>query len=367
MREGALSSYDRSLLPIERGASRRAVLKTLAAAGATAVLPTGSFNLGAEARAAAPKGGRIDVHHHILPSFYMQLRRAETPGDGRVFVGESSQWTPAKSVEELDKHDISTAMLSLAVGGLSLNSPGEESRNLGRKANDFGAQMVRDYPGRFGLMASLPLPDQDGSLREIEYAYEVLKADGIALLTDYGDKWPGDPVFAPAFEELNRRKAVVFVHPSVPTCCTNLIPGTAPTWEEYLFDTARAITSFLLNNTFTRFPEIRFIFCHSGGTLPVLANRISTFLPDKPGDPAATRVANALKRQFWEVAGASAAPSLAALTKLVPLAQILFGSDYPFVLFERTISGLEQYGLSKADLRAINRENAERLFPRLKG
>src|ERR1019366_1430625 len=136
-----------------------------------------------------------------------------------------------------------------------------------RKSNDYGAQLVKDYPGRFGLFAALPLPDQDGSLREIEYAFDVLKADGIALMTDYGDKWPGDPAFVPVFDELNRRKAIVFVHPTAPNCCTSLIPGTTGSWLEYLFDTARAITSFLVNGTFARFPDIRFIFCHSGGTM----------------------------------------------------------------------------------------------------
>jgi len=353
--------------PSERGASRRGVLKTLAAAGASAVLPKAASLFGGEARAAAPKGSRIDVHHHFLPPFYMQLRRAEPPVNTRSDSADSQHWSAARSVEELDKHDVSTALISFAVGGVSFNTPGPETRNLARMANEFGAQMVRDYPGRFGLMASLPITDVYGSLHEMEYAFDTLKADGIALLTDYGTRWAGDVSFTTTFQELNRRKAVVLIHPTVPTCCANLIPGTAPTWEEYLFDTARAITSFLVNNTFSRYPDIRFIFCHSGGALPVLASRISTFLPDKPGEPASVRVANLLKKQFFEVANASTAPSLAALTKLVPMSQIMLGSDYPFVPFDQTLDPLEQYGLSKADLLAVNRENAERLFPRLKG
>ena len=135
-------------------------------------------------------------------------------------------WTPALSLEAMDKNGVATALLSpvqrLVMDSMSDRS--ERARTLARQSNEFGAQVVRDNPRRFGLLAALPLPDTDGSLREIEYAYDTLKVDGIALWTSYLDKWPGDPSFDRVWEELNRRRAIVFFHPATP----QLLPQPDP-------------------------------------------------------------------------------------------------------------------------------------------
>jgi predicted TIM-barrel fold metal-dependent hydrolase len=276
-------------------------------------------------------------------------------------------WSPARAVEEMDRTGISTAMLSIAVAGISFDG-GEAARSLVRGNNDFGAKMVRDFPGRFGLFASLPLPDQDGSLREIEYAFDVLKADGVAIVTDYGDKWPGDPAYVPTFEELDRRKAVVFVHPTTPSCCSHLIPNVPPGWLEYDFDSARAITSFLVNGTFERFPNLRFILTHSGGAMPALAGRVSALISKELADRVAPKgVSYELKKLYFDVANGANPPALAALMGVSSTTQMLFGTDYPLVTVSTTVDGLDRYGFSEADLEAINRDNAIRLFPRLKG
>jgi predicted TIM-barrel fold metal-dependent hydrolase len=218
------------------------------------------------------------------------------------------------------------------------------------------------------VFAALPLPDVEGSLKEIEFAFDTLKADGIYLQTSYDDKWPGDPAFAPVFDELNRRKAIVFVHPTEPLCCANLIPGIPSNVVEFVFDTTRAIVSFLANGTFARCPDIRFIFCHSGGTMPVLAARINGFFQARSA--LASRVPNGvmyeLKKLHYDIANATNPSSLAALMKLVPTSQIVWGSDFPYRAVGPTAEGWDKFEASPEIKSAVNRENALKLFPRFK-
>jgi 6-methylsalicylate decarboxylase len=341
--------------------SRRELLKTVAAA-----IPAGALFAQATSPGARTIPGRIDVHHHMQPPFYVNAMEQELRASGF----NPRPWTPAVSLDAMDKHGVAAAMLSPVqrVVADSMSDRSERARSLARQNNDYGAQVVRDHPGRFGLFAALPLPDADGSLREIEYAFDTLKADGIALWTSYMDKWPGDPAFVPAFEELNRRKAVVFFHPATSTCCRNLIPGLQVSGIiEYDLDTARAAESMLVNGTSARFPDIRFIFSHSGGALTVLAARIIDDFPKSHPELAPHGVDYEVKKFYYEVAHGSKAPSLDALKDVVPVSQILFGSDVPIRNYELTTEGLDAYaGFSTNDLRAIYRGNAERLFPRLR-
>jgi predicted TIM-barrel fold metal-dependent hydrolase len=242
-----------------------------------------------------------------------------------------------------------------------------EARGRARSYNEFGAQMVRDYPGRFGLFACIPLPDQEGSLKEIEYAYDTLKVDGVGLFSNTGTKWPGDPAFEPVFAELNRRKAVVFLHPQVANCCHTLIPGVGEGVLEYDFDTTRAIVSLLASGTLSKYPEVRYIVNHSGANVPVMAGRIQDRLSKEVMAKIPKGVLYELQKLYYEVAHATYPWPMAALTRFVPTSQILFGSDYPFEVVETTVEHLPDAGLSPAVLRAINRTNAEVLFPRLKG
>src|SRR5688572_33366381 len=163
---------------------------------------------------------------------------------------------------------------------LSITAPGvwfgdaQEARALAREMNDYAAaKMVSDYKGRFGLFAVLPLPDVDGSLREIEHVFDTLKADGVGLLTSYGNQWLGDKAFVPVFEELNRRRALVYVHPTDAACCPNLVPGVAAQMLEYPTDTTRTIASLIVSGTASRTPDVRYVFSHAGGTLVAIAGR----------------------------------------------------------------------------------------------
>jgi predicted TIM-barrel fold metal-dependent hydrolase len=336
-------------------------LRCLAAAGASAALPTGAFS----ARPSGGLAGRIDVHQHTVPPFYTKVMEKEILATGHPLP----TWTPALALETMDKNGIAVGMLSpmTRVVQDSLSDKSERARKLARQNNDYTQQLVRDYPGRFGHFAAIPFPDTDGSLREIDYALDTLKADGIGLWTSYGDKWPGDPIFAPVFEELNRRKAIIYTHSAPPLCCRSLQPGVIDSVVEYDFDITRAVVSYLESGSFRRYPNIRFIFPHSGGTLPVLANRVSESLPEKRSEQAAAALMSEMKQLYFDVAHATYPAPLSALTKVVPVSQILFGSDYPIVPFPVTEGPLDHFGLSVEDLQAINRGNAERLFPRLKG
>src|SRR6185436_2206054 len=146
---------------------------------------------------------------------------------------------------------------------------------LSRECNEYAARVARDHPGRFGILASLPLPDVEGSLREIEYALDVLKADGFVLMTSYDNRWPGEKEFAPVFDELNRRKAVVLFHPTVAPCCMGLMSGVPDAMVEFMFDSVRAVTSMLYSGTFSRCRDMRFIIPHTGSAIPLLHARIA--------------------------------------------------------------------------------------------
>lgn len=349
--------------PRNSGNSRRGFLKSIAAVGAGALLPVS----GLPAQSVAPGGramaGRIDVHHHLFPPFYVKAMEADLKAQGFAM----RPWTPESSIERMDKAGVATSMLS-PVQRLVMDSMSDKSqhaRDLTRQNNEYNAKLVHDYPGRFGHFAALPLPDQDASLKEIEYSFDTLKADGIALWTDYLDKWVGDPAFGPVFDELNRRKAVVFFHPARSTCCRNL-PGQSGIIE-YDIDTARAIDSLLLSGTFSRCPDASYIFSHAGGAFSVLAARINDDFPKKLQDRVPHGVDYEVRRLYFDTAHASKAPALDALKDIVPVSQILYGSDVPLREYPLTDEGLDVYaGFSPAEWRDINRGNSERLFPRLK-
>ncbi|HVO13925.1 MAG TPA: amidohydrolase family protein [Alphaproteobacteria bacterium] len=309
---------------------------------------------------------RIDVHHHILPPEYVAL-----VGDARIgpliLAGKTPTWSAELSIEAMERNGIATAITSISAPGLWFGDA-QSTRNLCRHCNEFAATIRRDHPGRFGMFASLPLPDVEASLKEIDYAFEALGAEGIGLLTSYGNQYPGDPAFAPVFDELNRRKAVVYFHPTQAPCsqCQPEIPAAT---LDFPFDTTRAVVSLLFSGTFARCPDIRFIFSHAGGTVPFLAERIGR-LAAVPRFKAQVPngVIPELKRHYYDTALSANEITFAALLKLVAPEHVLFGSDYPFApeaTMTATVKGLQQLGLPAEVLRGIERDNALALFPAL--
>jgi 6-methylsalicylate decarboxylase len=311
----------------------------------------------------APAKPRIDVHHHYLPP-------AQVKAFADSHVGNPPKWSPQMSLDDMDKAGVQKAVLSLVQPGVwFINGNVEASRKLARECNDYGAQLRKDYPGRFGLFAAIPLPDTEGSLREIEYALDTLKADGIALYTSYAGKYLGDAAFLPVFEELNRRKAVVYTHPVSPACCGNMIAGVQDATIEYATDTTRTIASLIFSDGGTAFkcPDVRFIWSHSGGTLPFLIGRFirQTVVKKDPRMPDGP--VPVVQKFYYEIAQGNLPGQLAALLKLVPVSQLLFGSDYPYRDAIEAADGLNAYPFSDAERLSINRETALRLMPGLAG
>ena len=342
------------------GLSRRNLLT-----GGTAIMGLGLAAGGFPAIAQTPAAGaakprRIDVHHHIIP-----------PVQAAAFTRHHlrpSKWSVEGSLTDMDKAGITTAITSIQNPGVWFGEAGEESRKLARDCNEYAAKLAGDHPGRFRSFAAIPLPDTDGSLREIEYALDVLKAEGIALWTNYTGKYLGDAAFVPVFEELNRRKAVIYTHPTGSTCCVDMIKGVSEGTVETGTETTRTIASLLFGDggTAARFPDIRFIWSHSGGTMPFLISRFEQQTKAKPDPRLPNGPVPLLQKFYYEVAQGNTPGQLAALLKLVPIAQVMYGSDYPYRPGVEAVDGVDAYPFTVAERRAIDSENAIRVMPNLK-
>jgi 6-methylsalicylate decarboxylase len=299
---------------------------------------------------------RIDVHHHIAPPAYLDAV-------GPDINPPLKSWSLAKAIEDMDQGDVATAIVSITQIAMRVAEP-ERVRRLARACNDYAAWLVADHRGRFGMFVALPLPDIDGSLREIEYGLDTLKADGVGLYTSYHDKWLGDPAFAPVFDELNRRKAVCYVHPAVPDCCRNLVPGIGDAAIEYGTDTTRAIARMVFTGSALRHRDMRMIWSHAGGTMPYLIERFVRMAAQAeyagllPGGflPEA-------RRFFYDTAQVSNRYALATARQVIPPSQFVFGTDYPYRTAAEHVAGLRTSGVfDDAELRAIDRDNLARLL-----
>ncbi len=346
-----------------RKISRRELLKSAAAAGVAAALPAATFSRQFVDKSTA-KGGRIDVHHHhVPPALATQAGPPARFGAGRF------PWTPEKTLEQMDKFDIAFAMLSMTQMGNILYDNSEKGRAAVRAGNEYGAKVRSDHPKRFGLYTGVPLPDIDGVMKEIEYGFDTLKADAIGIYTnDNQNRWPGDPYFDPMWQELNRRNAILYIHPLAPPCCTNLNDSVSPAMNEFDFDITRACTSILVNGVLHKYPNVKMIVPHSGGTMPMIAGRIKDRYPHDPkhDEYIPNGVIAELQKFYFDIAHATYSYPMAAMLKFALPDHILFGTDYPFEPIESTVDELPNDGLPARTMAAIERDNAERLFPRLK-
>ncbi len=335
--------------------ARRSFLKTVGALGSAALIPA----IRSEAQApAGTKPFRIDTHSH----FTVPTMRAEVAKAGQTTLLD---WTPQKSIDEMDEGGVQTSILSVGDPGVWFGDNGK-ARAVARECNDFAAKMMSNYPGRFGLFAVLPLPDVEGALKELEYAFDTLHADGVGILSSYQGKYLGNPMFAPLMDELNRRKAVVYTHPLCAACASQpaLVDGQNR-GVEFVIDTTRTILSVLVNGTVTRCPDIRFIWSHGGGTVPFITSRLNGAASKLPKG-----LIYELQKFYYDTAQAFNPYTLPSFKKLVPTSHILFGTDFPLgggsaALVAKGL--IENGGFTAAELRAIDRDNALALLPRIKG
>lgn len=324
-----------------------------------------ALGLGAVAAAGMPakmlaqaKPHRIDVHHHLSPPPWVDaLKKAglDTP--------PVTSWTPQRSLDDMDRGRVAISILSAQTPGVGFLGP-QEAAAVARASNEYAKMLAADYPGRFGTFALLPMPHVDETLREIEYALDTLKADGVGFMTSYGDKFLGDAAFAPVMDELHRRKATAYTHPNNPACCQNLA-GVPPVIIEWGTDTTRTIASLIFSGTSARCRDVNFILSHGGGTITSLTDRFSVQLLMNPKYKSFTRegVMAELARFYYDTAQAANPIAMASLTKMVTVSQIVFGSDYPYRTGAEHAKGLAEI-FGPEDLRKIDRENALKLVPR---
>ncbi len=308
---------------------------------------------------------RIDVHHHVWPPIYLKVELERMAGTviNWDFV---SRWTPNMSVEAMDRNDVAVTVNSVSTQHVHPDDADGDAA-FARECNEFNAKLSADYPGRFGSFALLPLPHVDKCLAEIEYAAGTLKCDGFKMQTNYIDKWPGDPAFAPVFDELNRRRAAVFFHPHTPPVCMGLLPGVNEPLMEYPFDTTRAIASLLFSGTIARCPDIKFIFAHGGGTMPFLANRIGGLVRMRPELNALlpNGIAHEIRKLYFDVVSVTNRPAWAALGAFMDPSHLLFGTDIPYMTFEAGLKELGEMEPSADTRTAIEHDNAVRIMPSL--
>jgi predicted TIM-barrel fold metal-dependent hydrolase len=331
-------------------ASRRQLLAGLVAAGV-------SWQAGAAAGDGGTRTARriVDVHAHYYPPV---LKALGTPGP-------MNAWSLQAHLEAMEAAGVARSLLSLTTPGIV--AVGEAGRKLMRESNEYAARTCGEQGGRLGFFAYVQPDDPEGALREIEHGLDVLKAQGIGLFTSYGSRWLGDPAFDPVFAELERRKAVVYVHPTGPACCTRMIPSVADTLIEYGTDTTRAIASFIYGGAARRFPGVRMIWSHSGGTMPFLIER---FDGADRGEAARVQAPDGFRaaaaKFFYDIAQSSNPVATTALRSIVPVDHIVFGTDYPFRTPLEHVEALEAARVfNRSELDGLYRGNVERHLPAL--
>lgn len=314
---------------------------------------------------------RIDVHAHFIPEFYAQALRDAGHGqpDGMPAI---PAWGAEDALKVMDSLGVQTAMLSISSPGVHFGDDAK-ARDLARRVNEEGHRVRNAHPDRFGHFAALPLPDVDGAIAETIHAFDMLKVDGVLLETNANGVYLGDPKLEPLYAELNRRHAVILVHPTSPACaCSPRLDATFPRPAlEFMFESTRSITDMIVAGVLKRYPNLRIIVPHAGAALPVLLDRIElmSMLYKTPDGEPTPSVRDAIKTLHFDIAGSPVPTLLSALLDVADPDKIHYGSDYPFTpamgceFLARRFEGAERIS---PDLRqAIFRTNALKLFPRL--
>lgn len=309
----------------------------------------------------------VDIHHHMLPDFFF---RATNEGDHPVGGIAPPPWSRASMLSFLDDAGIDVAITSVSTPGVHTGDD-MAARLLARRCNELAAEMIRDRPDRFGGFACLPLPDVDGALAELAYAFDDLRLDGVVLFSNAYGTYLGDPRFRPLFDELQRRAAVVFVHPNPSPDPSAHALGLPDTLIDFTADTTRAIAQLHYGSTFARTPDVKYVFAHAGGTVPYLAGRFAIIdeMNVIPGTAARATAAETFRRLYWDTAASWGDPVLRMLRDTVGIDRVVFGTDYPYLRRDLAVSCREHIQaspeLSDGERTAILGATAAKLIPRL--
>ena len=305
----------------------------------------------------------IDVHHHYLPPFYRDQARSWLLANGS---GSDAilNWSPSRAEDALQAANVETAVLSISSPGFTFDHD-VDTVALARRCNEYAAGLVRDHKRQFRFFTALPMPNVQASIEEVARGYAQLGASGVGLLTNYNGRYLGDPEFVPLFEELNRHKAIVHVHPTDAPCCRGLVPGIPTPTIEFAVDTGRTITSLLWAGIFSRFSQIRFIFSHGGGIVPSIYSRITEGVP-KYVPALAARVPEgavaALSRLYADTASLNSQTAFVGARQWVNPDHLLYGSDFPWSTPAQTLQAFDALQMPDDLRRNIKRTNAARLF-----
>jgi 6-methylsalicylate decarboxylase len=309
----------------------------------------------------------VDVHHHILPDFFWA---ATNEADHPVGGIQPPTWSAEAAVSFLDDAEIDVAVTSISTPGVHTGDD-KVARALARRCNELSAELVRTYPGRFGGFACLPLPDVDSSLDELRYALDELRLDGVVLFSNALGIYLGDQRLTPLFDELQRRRAVAFVHPNASPDPSAHALGLPDSLIDFTADTTRAIAQMHYGNTFARTPDVKYIFSHAGGTIPYLAGRFAVVdqMDVIPGSENRSSAADTFRRLYWDTALSWSDPVLAMLRSVVGIDHVLFGTDYPYLRRDLAVSARGHIAttseLMPEEKTAVLGGNAATLIPRL--
>jgi predicted TIM-barrel fold metal-dependent hydrolase len=309
----------------------------------------------------------VDIHHHILPDFFW---RATNEGDHPVGGITPPPWSRASALSFLDDAGIDVAVTSISTPGVHTGDYAR-ARALARRCNELAAELARGRPDRFGGFACLPLPDLDGALTELAYAFDDLRLDGVVLFSNARGIYLGDPRFTPLFDELQRRRALVFIHPNPSPDPGAHALGLPDSLIDYPADTTRAIATLHYSNTFARTPDVKYVLAHAGGTVPYLAGRFGIVDEMRVISGAQTRAsaAETFRRLYWDTALSWSDPVLRMLRSVVGIDHVLFGSDYPYLRRDLAVSCRERIGaspeLTDGERMAVLGVTATKLIPRL--
>jgi predicted TIM-barrel fold metal-dependent hydrolase len=309
----------------------------------------------------------VDLHQHVVPEFYWEASNEDGNAAGGI---TPPRWSLDGAIAYLDEARIDIAIPSISTPGVHFGDDAA-ARTLARRVNEYLADLKHDRPDRFGGFAALPLPDIDGSLEQIACAFDVLDLDGVSIMTNADGSYLGDSRFDPIFAELQRRAAVVFVHPTASPDPIAHTLGLPDALLDYPVDTSRAIAKLHYSNTFARTPDVKYVFAHAGGTIPFVASRFA--IVDEmnviSGAPERGTFADVLPHLYWDTASAFSDPVLHMLRSVTGLRNVVFGTDYPYPRDAISIGGLGQLQhtaeLDDGERRGVLGGSAAHLIPRL--